>query len=463
MPKFTLFSHYLPAAAKAAFLHLLGISETASIWDIKTALLVALLKATFTDPRPGTLLDSQQASLREAKATIPIHLLKVELALPADTDLKNVAFAAIKRLGSDRETFTEPTLKSIKAEWVGHRKTLETGDVDGSEAGKFSALKRDMLNHITILYLHGGQFWRMGRSLRKITDSLAKETGGCCFAVQYRLSPQNPFPAALLDGLAGYLCLLYPPEGGLHDAVHANDICFAGDSSGGNLVLALIQLILEIRRPNGKGGIVWQGSQRELPLPAGVTALSPYNDMTRALDSSERSNYKYDIIPRPGPPFLGFDRCSIWPASPPRHHVYANDDSLAHPLVSPVTAKDWWGAPPTWICVGEECLADQGLLVAQNMASQGVTVAVEQYQAMPHNFALIMDHLEASTKCKAQWASFIRDVVDNPLSIETRASKWSDRGRTNTKLDIDKLVPISPETLAKNMHSEIEKWGSPLP
>lgn len=126
-----------------------------------------------------------------------------------------------------------------------------------------------------------------------------------------------------------------------------------------------------------------------------------------------------------------------------------------------MTAKDWREASTTWTCVGEECLADQGLLVAQNTASQGVSVVVEQYQAMPHNLPLIIDHLEVTTKCKRQWASFIRDVVDNATSVETQASKWSKNGRTNTNLDIDTLVLISAETLKRNMPSEIERWGLP--
>lgn len=143
---------------------------------------------------------------------------------------------------------------------------------------------------------------RMGRSLREITDSLAEETGGRYFAVQYRLSPQDPFPAALLDALAGYLCLLYPPQGSLHDAVDASDLCFAGNSSRRNPVLALIQLILEIRKQNLPEGIMWQGFRRDLPLPVRVTALSSYNDMTQALNSSERLKYKISSPDRVHPP-----------------------------------------------------------------------------------------------------------------------------------------------------------------
>lgn len=159
MVKLTVFNHYLPATVKAAFLHLLGLSETGSVWDLKTAVLVALIRAASTDPSPGSLLDSQQGSLLETGNNLSTHLLKVTLTLPADTDLKDVAVAAIKRLGNGKETFSDPTLKSINAEWIAHRKGFATGDTSRSEVESFSALKRDVQNDTTVLYLHGGQFW----------------------------------------------------------------------------------------------------------------------------------------------------------------------------------------------------------------------------------------------------------------------------------------------------------------
>lgn len=302
----------------------------------------------------------------------------------------------------------------------------------------------------------------MGRAPRQITHELSRDSGGRCLAVRYRLSPQNPFPTALIEGLAAYLYLLYPPAGSLHAPVAASDICFAGDSAGGNLAIALVQLILEITREGSKnapGRLIWNGQERDLPIPAGVSILSPYNDLTRALDSE--SNLQYDIIPARGPPFTSFDPCGIWPTKPPRHHVYANDNALLHPLVSPVTARDWTGAPPTWICVGEECLADQGMFVAQRMASQDVPVVLEQYSAMPHNFSLLIPELEASKCSKKRWASFIRSSTNNPESITTEAMRWSGNTLFRTSLNISKLVPLSIESLKEEMETQIKEWGSP--
>jgi acetyl esterase/lipase len=299
---------------------------------------------------------------------------------------------------------------------------------------------------------------RMGRTPRWITGKLAQDTGARCLAVQYGLSPQKPFPVALTQGLAAYISLLGSAVDTTQGSVTATDICFAGDSAGGNIAIALLQLILEINRINGH--LTWNGTQRDIPLPAGVAVLSPYVDLTRALDSEE-GNLGYDIIPARGPPFANFDRCDVWPARPPRHHVYADDSALLHPLVSPVTATDWTGAPPVWICVGEECLADQGMLVAHRMARAGARVVVEQYPAMPHNFSLVVPDEKASQDSVAHWASFIQAVICAPLSITTEVVRWAGRPFTKESLEVGKFVPVTAEELKKKMKAQIVQWGPP--
>lgn len=119
-------------------------------------------------------------------------------------------------------------------------------------------------------------------SARRITLALARETGGRCVVPDYRLAPQNPFPAAIVDLLFTYLSLLYPNESSIHGAVLARNIVLAGDSSGGNLVLGLLALLQNIRdRCNGR--VPFQGKLVDVPLPAGVATLSPHCDHTMSL------------------------------------------------------------------------------------------------------------------------------------------------------------------------------------
>ncbi|TIB71390.1 hypothetical protein E3Q24_02352, partial [Wallemia mellicola] len=81
----------------------------------------------------------------------------------------------------------------------------------------------------TILYVHGGAYyWGSINTHRYLIWRMARKMRGKAFAVSYRLSPQYGFPCALHDVLSAYLYLLYPPEGAPHKAVDPANLIFAG-------------------------------------------------------------------------------------------------------------------------------------------------------------------------------------------------------------------------------------------
>lgn len=106
-------------------------------------------------------------------------------------------------------------------------------------------------------------------------------------AINYRLAPQYPFPCAVHDLLAACklstlvatvcarsnrpldLFLIRPPPGASHCPVKPSHIVIAGDSAGGGLSLALLQVI----RDAG------------LPMPAGGVLVSPWCDLTHSFPS----------------------------------------------------------------------------------------------------------------------------------------------------------------------------------
>lgn len=136
---------------------------------------------------------------------------------------------------------------------------------------------------------------------------------GRCFLPRYRLAPQDPFPAAVIDALVSYLFLLYPPPGAFHSPVPASKIVLAGDSAGGGLSFALIQLLLHLNRtsdPTSKAPftLLWQGEQRPVPLPGGIVGMSSWVDVSRCLGDiklpngergSEEECVEWDYIPAP--------------------------------------------------------------------------------------------------------------------------------------------------------------------
>lgn len=94
-----------------------------------------------------------------------------------------------------------------------------------------------------VLYLHGGGY-AVGSlaTHRSLNGRLAAGTGLPVYAIDYRLAPEHPYPAALDDAEAAFRELVtahgYPPE----------RIAIAGDSAGGGLALALAQRLIARHR-----------------------------------------------------------------------------------------------------------------------------------------------------------------------------------------------------------------------
>jgi hypothetical protein len=92
------------------------------------------VRAALDDPNLGSLLDAQQASLRQPDTKAPIHLLCLQLAVPLSNNVKDVVLNAIQRLGNGTETFPDFEVQSVSAEWVARRKSAV--DSDGSLTSK---------------------------------------------------------------------------------------------------------------------------------------------------------------------------------------------------------------------------------------------------------------------------------------------------------------------------------------
>ena len=145
-----------------------------------------------------------------------------------------------------------------------------------------------------MLYIHGGAYYFGSVNTHKyMIHRLTTKFGGFALAVNYRKAPQFPFPCAIQDCLAAYLYLIDPPSGAPHPAIDPSRIVVAGDSAGGGLALALLQLIRDL----------------DLPRPAGGLLLSPWSDLTHSFPSILQ-NTKTDYIP----PYSFLHRPSVlWP------------------------------------------------------------------------------------------------------------------------------------------------------
>ena len=121
----------------------------------------------------------------------------------------------------------------LHAEWQGAKHVPDYKSSSWTPEEKYTELYNDTVDGPVILYLHGGAYIVCSIDThRALTARMARDAGGRVFAVQYRLAPQNEFPAALVDAVMAYRYLVDPPKGALHKAVDPSKIVIAGDSAG---------------------------------------------------------------------------------------------------------------------------------------------------------------------------------------------------------------------------------------
>jgi monoterpene epsilon-lactone hydrolase len=229
-----------------------------------------------------------------------------------------------------------------------------------------------------ILYFHGGGF-RIGSvaSHRDLIARLAEASGCRVLAINYRLSPEHRFPAAVDDAQVAYR---YLRDQGLRPA----DMAFAGDSAGGNLVLAAMVAAREAGEP----------------LPAAAVLMSPWTDLA-ATGASYESRAAADPI---------HQRAMILALA--KSYLGADGDPR-HPLASPLYA-DLAGLPPLFIQAGDrETVRDDATALAAKAKAAGVDVELEIWDGMIHVFQMFPEIPEAH-QAIARLAAFLRRQLHIP-------------------------------------------------
>jgi monoterpene epsilon-lactone hydrolase len=223
-----------------------------------------------------------------------------------------------------------------------------------------------------ILYFHGGGF-RLG-SVSSHRDLIARisEASRCrVLAINYRLAPEHRFPAPLEDALAAYGWML---DRGLRP----ENVCVAGDSAGGNLVLGTIIGLRE----------------RGLPLPAVGVLLSPWTDLA-ATGESYISRAEVDPIHQ-RPMILALAKSYLGEHGDPRN-----------PLASPLYA-DLKGLPPLLIQVGNrETVLDDSTMFADRARAAGVDVELQIWDGMIHVFQMFGAELSEARQAIGSIAGFL--------------------------------------------------------
>lgn len=163
----------------------------------------------------------------------------VELSEIEKTGFETEMRRALEELGPGFE-LPDINASSVRGEWQGAGETSPHLNVKE----QFTRYSEGYKDAPVILCLHGGGYLTGSAAMeRSATFRLAMSSEGRVFTVDYRLAPQHPFPAALIDAVVAYKYLIDPPPEALHEPIHPSKIVIAGDSSGVYLQRYSFQLI----------------------------------------------------------------------------------------------------------------------------------------------------------------------------------------------------------------------------
>ena len=138
---------------------------------------------------------------------------------------------------------------------------------------------------------------------------------------------------------------------------------------------------------------------------------------------------------------------------------------LCHPLVSPVAAKDWDGAPPLYIAVGStERVSDCAKVTAQRAAKQGVVVLWDEYELMPHNWPMVLPDFPQAEMCYVAWAEACARFAGGEVTSNAGAFIEFD-GLKKRVVDVEWLTALKDvevERLMKVAWSKVKPWTGDL-
>ncbi|MFH5821877.1 alpha/beta hydrolase [Georgenia sp. AZ-5] len=232
-----------------------------------------------------------------------------------------------------------------------------------------------------IVYYHGGG-WVIGAldEFDTLGRQLADRTGCGVVLVDYRMAPEDPYPAAVEDS---WDALCWVAENLERIAGARVPVIVAGDSAGGNLAAIVAQ------RARLEGG----------PDLALQVLVYPVTDC----------DFDNESYQDPENQLLLSRETMIWFWN----HYAPNTQSRRSPDCSPLRADDLSDLPPAVVCTAEhDVLRDEGEAYAERLRAAGVPVEFRRFEGQMHGFFTMVNVLPGS----AAGIDFVADAVRRRLT-----------------------------------------------
>ena len=253
--------------------------------------------------------------------------------------------------------------------------TIESFKIAGCDAYWFTP--PDVTAGKVLLYLHGGSYMYCSAKTAhaNLIAQLALGIGYKVAAIDYRLAPEHPYPAALEDALAAFEYLVesgYSPD----------NIVIAGDSAGGNLTLVTQLALRDKGVPQAKASVL----------------ISPWLDLKSESDSFNR-NRAYDY---------GTREMLVYQAK-----LFAGSADVADPKLSPLNAS-FEGLAPVQIVYGTaELLHDECARFVKLARQAGVPVTETVLKEMPHNGPVFADFHPEGKRGVDEITAYIKEKLES--------------------------------------------------
>ena len=232
-----------------------------------------------------------------------------------------------------------------------------------------------------LIYYHGGG-WVIGDldTHDDICRKLARDAHCSVIAVDYRLAPEHPAPAALDDCVAATQWIFANAKSLGIDAAR---IAIGGDSAGGNLA-ALVAMHADVK-------------------PVFQLLVYPAVDARMGQPSHKDNAHGYLLTADSMKWFLN-------------HYLQGDEKKKFDPKVSPLLSSDEMlkKSPPTLVITAEfDPLRDEGEEYAAKLASLGVTTSMVRFNGQIHAFFSMSELLDDAAAAIALSASYLRKYLNS--------------------------------------------------
>jgi len=223
------------------------------------------------------------------------------------------------------------------------------------------------------LYVHGGSYvFDSGDASVGEAAVIANRAKIAVLAVDYRMPPKHPFPAAVEDTVIVYKHLLKSLPG--------KAIAIGGTSAGGGLALAAVHRFIAL----------------ELDVPGAIYGGTPWADLTKTGDSLF-TNEGIDRV------LVTYDG-TLGAAA----RLYANGHDLKDPLISPVYG-DFEGFPPTYLVTGtRDLFLSDTVRTHRKLRNAGVISDLNVYEGMSHGGYLVVPNSPESVQVYSELRDFLK-------------------------------------------------------